>query len=131
MKSTVSKVGRLGVKEIKQSYRKTGIKHPNKAGMKSKYDNPMKGIKAEISRSNILYVALSILGDFRLKWYEYGTVERNTGRKKKSMRKPHPTGRIKATPFFMSTIERIEKEIVKMYEESFEWAINRIKNKTK
>jgi hypothetical protein len=96
----------------------------------------MKGIKYITSKSNLLSLMLSILGDYRLKWFEYGTSRRKTTsgyrRTKKGKvptSKDQNRGIIRATPFFMPAIRQLETEITKIYEESFDWAINKIKNR--
>jgi hypothetical protein len=118
MKSAIAKTGRVGEQQIKSGYRKTGIKHPNK----SEYGNPIKGIKYVTSKSNLLSITFSVLGDFRLKWFESGTKTRQT-------KKGYARGKVKATPFFMPAIEAMKDKIAKMYTDSFDWSLNRIINK--
>jgi hypothetical protein len=96
----------------------------------------MKGIKYITSKSDFLSFILSILGDYRLKWFEYGTsLRKNSSSIRRTKKGKVPTskgqnrGIIRATPFFMSAIRQIKSQINKIYEESFEWAINKIINK--
>jgi hypothetical protein len=94
-------------------------------------------------------IFFSIVRDFRLKWFEYGTQERMKRKTRKHKRKSNikktikysnkpwgeksgntgNTGKIKAKPFFMPTIRNLKDDIYKIYTDSFEWAINRIINK--
>jgi hypothetical protein len=78
----------------------------------------------------------SILSDFRLKWFEYGTSIRKTKSSKRNTRKgitktnkDQNRGIIRATPFFIPATENIKNKIGKMFEQSFQQAINKIINK--
>jgi hypothetical protein len=138
MKNGVRKAGQMGLKEIKQSYKKTGIKYHPDRKKKKDYGDPVKGIKAIQSRKNVLDLKFSIMGDFRLKWFEKGTAKRKTERAytyknrkgtEVAVRVRSNRGSIKPVPFFAPATKRIMNEVKQIYEKSFDDAINKIVNK--
>ncbi|MDR2286196.1 MAG: hypothetical protein LBE04_01780, partial [Prevotellaceae bacterium] len=66
---------------------------PQKGG----YGNPQKGIKGRVL-NNPLWVSLTIMGDFRLKWFE------NATKKRRTRKGGYNRGKITATPFFVPAI---------------------------
>lgn len=126
VKKAQTKIAQGGVRAVKTEFRKTGIKHKPKT--KSKYGDPAKGIKGYIIKDTNV-VKLSIMGDFRLKWFEKGTVERAT--KAGGKRKSHRTGKIKSYLFFSIAVQQYLNEVKDIYAKSFEEALNKILRKTK
>jgi hypothetical protein len=117
MANAVRATGRTGVREIKSAYKKTGIKHR----ADSKYGNPSAGVRSRALK-NPLFLSLSIMGDFRLKWFEKGTQERRT-------KKGYARGKITATPFFSPTMQSIKPRIVEVFEKAYHDAVKRLVNK--
>ena len=84
----------------------------------------MKGIRSSIDRDAIEGKA-HIMGDFRLKWFEKGTVER-WGKKNPNKY----SGRIKPLWFFKSAREQKESEISKQMEQILSQSIRKIYEKS-
>jgi hypothetical protein len=55
---------------------------------------------------------ITIMGDYRLKWFENGTVERTTKKTDKRYKKPKSTGKMKASHFFSNAINEKQKTVV-------------------
>jgi hypothetical protein len=124
MANAVKKVGRDGQRQIRASYKKTGIKHREN----SDYKDPAKGIRFVVAKSNKLNMAFKISdqrndaksGAFKLKWVEKGTTNRSTRRRGRNR------GKITARPFFAPVINAMQNTILKSYEDAFEASIKRL-----
>jgi hypothetical protein len=130
MKSGIAKAGRHGVSVIKTYYKTTGIKH----NANSRKKNPASGIKYTIAKDDIANLTLRITGDYRLKWFEYGTVARYTkarngtqrGKRKGVVSKRAYRGVMRKTPFFVPAIQNLKGQTEKIYRDAFKWALDRI-----
>lgn len=99
---------------------------------KDKYGRTLEsGIKSKVykdqSGGNV-----NILGNYKLKWFELGTKQRQNYRKKttgKLLKKKRNTGQIKSSYFFTHSYEAKEKEVFQTLEQNIADAIRKINNK--
>jgi hypothetical protein len=127
MRAGARSIARLGVREIKKSYKRNIPRH----NPKRKYGDPSKDIKGWV-KSNKVDVKFSIMpsggndsGGFKLRWIEKGTQKRQT-RKYKKTKQQLNRGIFKAKPFFEPTVERLRGQIKEMYEKAFIDAIHKL-----
>ena len=88
-----------------------------------------KGITKKVWKSGE-GATVTILGDYRLKWFESGTTERITkGRMGTRYRKPKATGKMTATYFFKKSIDSKQSNVEQEINDNLSKAINRVWNK--
>jgi hypothetical protein len=126
-KKALQKGASILVRETRKNF-KSVVKDPNSTGWFTRHKNskakpaPLSsGIRYSFrnaGRRDTTQVKVHIMGDFRLKWFELGTVHRYRGAKKKvrfsafrKRAKTISTGAIKPAYFFQRARESKEKEI--------------------
>lgn len=113
VKRTLNRVGGMLQTEVKKNLRQT-TKRYNATGSrtsKGAIKRPLqKGITKSVWRNNE-GVTVTILGDYRLKWFEKGTDERFTGTRKR-YKKRKATGRMTGKNFFQRAINSKQGAIV-------------------
>ena len=89
----------------------------NAAGHKNKWNQKRldAGIKVSVGREVKEGVKVHIMGDFRLPFFEMGTVNRQTTDRKGRKRKGHFTGRMKETRFFKKAVDAKTDEVIKAF----------------
>ena len=128
MRAGIRRTAATGKREIKQEYKKLGIKRNPKA----KYDRAEKGIRG-YAMKNAIDIKFSIMpkkkkshtdGSFKLRWIEKGTKQRANEKGNR--------GTMPARPFFAPAMERIKGMILDSVEKEFIAALKKIKKqKTK
>lgn len=114
VKRTLNRVSSMLQTEAKKNLR--GVtKRSNVSGsktVKGRTKNPLqKGITKKVWRNNE-GATITILGDYRLKWFEKGTGERFTGTKKQYKQRKY-TGRMNASNFFQRAISSKQQTVIK------------------
>jgi hypothetical protein len=112
------------VNETKRSLRGSGIKNVGAAYIGAngrKYKSMIQGVSSSIDVRNAddNYAKVHILGEFRLKWFEKGTLTRKTY--KKGYR-----GRIKPYRFFANAVKKRGDECKESLENNIKIAIQKI-----
>jgi hypothetical protein len=97
---------------------------------KDKYNNTLrKGIKVSVQKNNE-EVKVHIMGNYKLKFFEIGTVPRYTKKwKGKSLKKQRYTGSIKQYNFFRNAKQQTETQVFNSIEENLETIIKQINEK--
>jgi hypothetical protein len=97
---------------------------------KDKYNNTLrKGIKVSVQRNNE-EVKVHIMGNYKLKWFELGTVPRYIKKwKGKPLKKQRFTGSIKQYNFFRNAKQQTETQVFNSIEENLETIIKQINEK--
>lgn len=113
------------VNETKKTLRRSGIKNVNKPYVSKKtgktYKSMIQGIKSSIDVRNPddNYAKVHIMGEFRLKWFEKGTLPRRTENK-------GSRGRINAHKFFKDAVDKKGKECMNSLEENIKISIQKV-----
>ncbi|KAA6344039.1 hypothetical protein EZS27_008296 [termite gut metagenome] len=99
---------------------------------KDKYNNTLrKGIKVSVAK-NSESVKVHLLGNYKLKWFELGTVPRYAKNfKRKKMQKERYTGSIKRYNFFANAKQQTETQVFNSIEENLTAIIKQINEKYK
>lgn len=110
------------LKQTKANLRSSGIKNVNKPYISKKtgkkYKSMMQGVKSSVYIGNTedSFGKVHIMKEFRLKWFEMGTSERQT-------RKGWKRGSIKPKWFFRQAVDQKGKEAVDNLDENIRDAI--------
>lgn len=116
------------VKETKKSLRRSGIKRVDKAYVSRKtgktYKSMLQGIKSsvDVRKPNDNYAKVHIMGEFRLKWFEKGTLHRQTERK-------GGRGSIHAHGFFKDAVKAKGEQCRTNLEQSIKISIQKVWNR--
>ena len=128
-KNTLLNIGKILVNQTKKNLR--GVTNRSRTtnsvtSKGTKRGSLESGITNKVWKSQ-QGLTVTILGDYRLKWFQDGTKERitKTG-KNKRYQKPKSTGAMKASKFFTNAIENKKDDAVKEVEKAFIKNVNKI-----
>lgn len=117
------------VKETKRNLRKSGVKNVNKPYVSPKthkvYKSMLQGVKASADAGNKEnpYGKAHIMGEFRLRWMEKGTVLRKT-------KKGASRGRIAPRWFFKPAVESKQEESMRTLDDNIRESIIKLWEKS-
>ena len=129
-KKTLSDVNRILVNETKRNLRQVTGRSRTKGSVTqkgAKRGSLESGITSRVWKSN-KGATVTILGDYRLKWFEEGTVERLT---KKNMGRYHKTkssGKMKPSKFFQKAVDSKKNTAIQEVQNAFEKNLKKIWN---
>ena len=131
-KKAMNDVGKVLVNETKTNLRGvTGRSRTKKSTTSkgSKKGSLEKGITSKVWKSG-QGTTVTILGDYRLKWFEKGTQKRTTkGKLKSRYKKQKYTGQMNSSYFFKKAVDNKKETAINEIEKNFEKHLNKIWNK--